>query len=525
MMNPVQQAKADAAKQRESDRQQLQQTYQQTPEQGLEQLQRADDDGLYLVDFDETLWLRNSTEMFLASIQPSWWAAIIIQLLGLLKPWRWFGDEDPEHRRDWIRLKVVLALCPGAVKRWQQQAPQLAAQHLNQQLVAVLRQKPQQNIRIVSFGFDFVLQPLLQALECSWPLQICLTMDDAVAIRERGKAQILTEQLGELALRRAVCITDSLLDRDLLAAVNTGILVKWPLASGDPAGMAPMLPLVFTKKVNRPTEQYFTRVILGHDYIGLVLAFVLVSSQPLLCAISLLLFVLAYFAIYETGYFENDRLGLLFEEKPRVSEQFKRLGHNFNPNFAWLCGLIIAIPAAYLASLGSSWLPAAFGVTGAAAVLAVWLTFVGFMVAVRTVFYWFNRTPVQGRILPMLLLQFARNCGYIVLFPTIISGGIFCLAWTLGKWVPYIIYRYGGSAMGYPNHLVTGLLFASMMLMVGLSSSAGFTPFVNWPTALISLYVGARAGKDLWSFRSRLKPLTPIAGRQIAAVTDNKECK
>ncbi|QIZ76079.1 hypothetical protein [Ferrimonas lipolytica] len=496
-------------------RQQLLTLYQVSPDKVVEAVASTDKARTLLVDFDETLWLRNSTETFLANIKPAFLLAIVVQFLNLLKPWRWRSGSDSEHYREVMRLKVILFLMPWAKGQWLQAAASLGPKYVNQDLLGALRQSGNTNIHVVSFGFSFIIEPLLAAIDPNFKLTMSSTFDNAVDLRQRGKAQTVVDQLGREAVEESVCITDSLLDQDLLQMAKVGLLCQWPAAKSELAGLSPMLPFVFTKKVNRPTEKYFTRVVLGHDYLALFLALVLVSSQPLLCAISLLLFVMAFFAIYETGYYENDRLGQLLEAKPRVSKQFIKLGHHFNPRFAWLCGALIALTAAWLASYGASWLPQYFELDGGAAVAAIWLVFMVFMVGVRAVFYAFNRTPVKGRIVPMLLLQVARNCGYFIIFPVAEAGALFCLAWALGKWFPYMIYRFGGSNIGYPNHLVTGLLMLSMVVMVGASHVDGFALFFNWPAAVVVLYVLIRAGKDLWSFRSQLKPMQPIAGREL----------
>ena len=68
--------------------------------------------GLVVLDFDETLWLRNSTESFLDSVRPRFLAAIVLQILGVLKPWRLFSNGKSSHYRDWIRVISVQIVAP-----------------------------------------------------------------------------------------------------------------------------------------------------------------------------------------------------------------------------------------------------------------------------------------------------------------------------------------------------------------------------------------------------------------------------
>ena len=49
-----------------------------------------------VLDFDETLWLRNSTEEFIRFARPSVIVAIVMQILGMLKPWRLISRDNPD---------------------------------------------------------------------------------------------------------------------------------------------------------------------------------------------------------------------------------------------------------------------------------------------------------------------------------------------------------------------------------------------------------------------------------------------
>ena len=49
-------------------------------------------DGLAVVDLDETLYLRNSTEHFVALAAPGFAPALVLRLLDTVAPRRWFGE-------------------------------------------------------------------------------------------------------------------------------------------------------------------------------------------------------------------------------------------------------------------------------------------------------------------------------------------------------------------------------------------------------------------------------------------------
>ncbi|USD36070.1 haloacid dehalogenase-like hydrolase [Ferrimonas sp. SCSIO 43195] len=480
--------------------------YRQTPEQALQNLAQLPDSTPLLVDFDDTLWLRNSTELFLASVAPKLLISIVLQLLDLLRPWRWIGGQEQRHYRDLIRIKVVLFVAPWAKRQWQKQAAEVGGRYLNRELYDLLlsRDNP---IYLLSYGFDFILAPLLDAMGCEWPLVVSSKLGSAIELRIKGKGAMAIEALGRETVRRSACVTDSLLDRDLLESCSVGIWVQWPESVAQRAGLDPMLPFVYLKKVKRPTESYFTRAILGHDYLTLLLVFAIANPYPWQTAACLLGFVLAYFCAYEVGYFENDRLGLRYEDKPKVSDNYRLLAGGFRPWFAWMWALVLAVFPAWLAAQGSSWLPEAFALQGAQATLLVWAVFVAFLVVVRCVFAWFNRIRETGRVVPMLILQLARTAGYLVLFSTSIVGVLFCVSHGLAKWIPYVVYRFGGSRKGMPNHLFNLLILVLLLGAVAISGGLSWQQLTQWHALVILAYAGLRAAKDLFGFRAHLSRL------------------
>lgn len=459
------------------------------------------------VDVDDTLWLSNSTEQFIASVQPSVLVALLLQLMDLLQPWRWFTGAEHRHYRDLYRVRALLILFPWCRKRWSRWVGQLGPELSNHRLVAILR-RHSGPIYLVSYGFDFILQPLLDAARVPWPLLVSSTLTNAVCLRQRGKARQIGQSLGNQELARGWCVTDSMLDRDLLEACAKGLLCRWPESRAVRAGMDPMLPFVYTKKVKRPTESYFTRAVMGHDYLTMVLVFGLASPEPLLACASLFLFLLAYFSAYEIGYAENDRLGLLYEAKPKVSEAFLRLGSAFRPWFAWVCAMFLALPAAWLAR-DLSWVPQVADLHGVEAAFSVWVSFMVLLLVVRATFYWFNRIRERGRSVPMLLLQLARTAGYFVVFSSSVVGALFCFTHGLSKWIPYVTYRFGGERKGMPLHLFNGLMLLMVLLICWASGAITREQLTQWHTLVILLYVAVRSAKDVWGFRAEMAPLRP----------------
>jgi phosphoserine phosphatase len=216
-----------------------------------------------VLDFDETLWLRNSTEMFLDSVRPRFLAAIVLQLLGIIKPWRLFGRSAAY--RDWIRVVAVLVVAPWSLARWRWQAAKLGPQYVNADLLAAVRARPIGETAVVSFGFAEIIRPLLTNIDQQLRLLESCTLRSGAKLRLEGKAKALERHMGSDRLRGAMAVTDSLADTDLLEVSAQGLLVEWPDAHYEQAGLKPLMPFVYLQRVKRPDENYIRNAIFGHD--------------------------------------------------------------------------------------------------------------------------------------------------------------------------------------------------------------------------------------------------------------------
>lgn len=85
----------------------------------LRNLQSPGDSGIAIVDFDETLFLPNSTVTYLEALRPRWLAAAVIGGLKVLRPWRWVPSwrADPVYHDYWLRILVTSVLMPWSLPR------------------------------------------------------------------------------------------------------------------------------------------------------------------------------------------------------------------------------------------------------------------------------------------------------------------------------------------------------------------------------------------------------------------------
>ena len=115
--------------------------------------------GPMLLDLDETLYLRNSTEDFIDTARPRLLALLLMRLLDVVKPWRWTGGQVT---RDVWRVRLIYMCLPWTANRWKHRVAALAVDFTNQRLMAALT--PSTQPIISTAGFLPIVAPLVAAL-------------------------------------------------------------------------------------------------------------------------------------------------------------------------------------------------------------------------------------------------------------------------------------------------------------------------------------------------------------------------
>ncbi|WP_343080287.1 haloacid dehalogenase-like hydrolase [Ostreiculturibacter nitratireducens] len=186
---------------------------------------------LFLVDFDETLWLRNSTEEFLSQARPAFVAATLLRMLDLARPWRvLFGRRRGQHFKDWMRVSAILVLMPWSYLGWRRIARRIGAQFANAPLEDLILAHRAERVVIVSNGFRILIAPLASGLRVREAELIAAPITHGGFWRAKGKKRAAEERLSGPALDSAVFVTDHEDDAELLGRVGTGVLCVWPEA-------------------------------------------------------------------------------------------------------------------------------------------------------------------------------------------------------------------------------------------------------------------------------------------------------
>ncbi|MBI3544986.1 MAG: hypothetical protein HY081_00095 [Gammaproteobacteria bacterium] len=420
-----------------------------------------DHGGTVLLDLDETLYLRNSTEDFIDSARPRLLALLLMRLLDVIKPWRWTGGEAT---RDVWRVRLIAACFPWVQNCWKNRVAKLAERFTNLRLLAALK-SPGKTPIITTVGFQPIVTPLVAALGLPHARIVAARLS-TFTDRCQGKLHMTVDALGQDTVRDALVLTDSPQDLSLLDACAHPLRTVWPEARYRRALNNVYLPGQYLTHVKRPGARYIVRGILQEDFAFWVLSSIALASLPLLHGLGLLFLLVSFWAIYERGYVDNDLIAARYEADPKLSAAFQDSPVATPRWQPWIWALVCGAIAIALLRWPQ---------TPVARDYIVWTAV---LLATHVWFALYNRFDKGTRVWMFAGLQFARSAAFIALVPIGFIGAAALGAHVLAKWVPYYIYRLGDKQWPEaPFHLIRLLFFVVLAAMLGFSQ--GFDSLVS----------------------------------------------
>lgn len=425
---------------------------------------------IFIVDFDNTLLLGNSTELFIDSALPRG-VAWLLAFLGKGTAGLFFGTSPRFYRWcDFFRVGFVVCGLPWSLFLWRRSAPKLLNERLNARIFDALQQRPGSTIVIASFGFRQLIKPLvpefpgghiLIASDLRPPFKNVRTQGKVAAVEERG-----------IGLAGALAVSDSADDNDLLARTARGYRIEWEIKDLRPPAY---FPLRFTAE-GKYTPITFVWLFLKQDLPVILLAYFSGWEKlPLL-----FLLYIAFLTVYEMGYYENDFSAAKLEKSPALNPGSARFQvYGIHP-WAWIWTLALTVGIGWLSSPHAALL---------------WL---GFLLVVRAVFYVYNKLPVQSRIPLYCVMQGGKYFGFwLVLTPCL--TGIFLLAAQMARMiVPYMTYRLTGKDTCKAFHKIRFVVFFGLLILAGLffwrTTAAQFLTVQAW---LIAAWVCWKADQEM----------------------------
>jgi hypothetical protein len=430
--------------------------------------------GPLLVDLDETLYLRNSTEDFIDTAVPAPLALLLIRILDVVKPWRWTGGDAT---RDVWRVRLISMFFPWTRARWRRRVLVLGPRFRNEALANALKSRGQP-FTVVTLGFAQIVAPLVEAMDLGDRELIACDLQTA-SHRVRGKLAMVRKFMDEATVAEAAVISDSGTDEDLFSACGNPLLVRWRNAAYRPALQDVYLPGQYLDRIKRPGSGALKSVLVD-DFPLWVLA-----SLPLVLTsgwgfIGIACLFVSFWAVYEVGYIENDQVAARFESEPQLTAQFRQFDLSTIGFRPW-------IYAACMGSLGvlclhhASWFD--LGLAGA--------SWVAVLLGTRVLYRLYNYSDKQTRAWLYLGLQALRVGTFAAVAPMNPVGALAAVARAASRWQIYLMYRKVRGTSGYdwtplPERTIALALFGMLMLFgafsgfVGLSSAGLCMLFLLW---------------------------------------------
>jgi hypothetical protein len=436
-------------------------------------------EGPILVDLDETLYLRNSTEDFIDGARPKLLALVLLRLFDVVRPWRWTGGEAS---RDVWRVRLILALFPWTARSWRARAPRLAKTFVNSDLLAAL-QRVTGPTYIVTVGFAGIVAPLAAAWGFSDAHLIACPL--SFGGRRRGKLQSALDSLGADCVRRALLVTDSLDDLPLLRHCARGIRTLWPGATYRRAFADVYLPGQYIAQIKHPGEHYLRRAVLQEDYIWWVLSSIALATTPVSHVVGLFLLLVSFWVIYEMGYADNDMIAAKYEAQPALTKEFHEFSVATPRIQPWAWSLAFAV--AGIAVIRREFPPPITDIV-------VWT---GGLVATSLWFGMYNRANKPTRVWMYAVLQLARTAIFVLIVPILPIGAMALAAQVLTRWTQYFIYRLVGKNWPMQAHFGITRLGTFVLLALILSMSLGWGVLLSWTTLMLVGWSIFRARREL----------------------------
>lgn len=477
----------------------------------IETIKSASRETPIILDFDETLFLRNSTEEYLNSLQPRFLGAILLFALSLIKPW-WLMPKAfrGEISRDWLRVLIATLLFPWTPFLWRLRSKRLANLHGNTALLEALNASPKDNIVIASNGFDFIIRPIANQLDLPVKQLIACRFWQGAVDRHLGKKALLAEVLSPDALSQDVVVTDSIDDELLLQSVAKPCLTQWPSAKYIRAMGDFYIPFFYTDRVKQPGEQYIVKVILAEDLLFVVLCTSWLSNHPIVHAVGMTFLMSAFWCIYELGYMENDVIAEKLEANPKLSPTYLKYKSRINFWQPWIWALLFSLPGVALLQIAKGdfqWTLATIGNSfnqidnnQMLQALGVWAVLLG---ALRLTYVVYNYVNKPTRVWLYPILQGYKCFGFLAVTSTNLIGSLLFLALCLSRWMLYLIYRYGKGSWYKVGQVLRCVIFASLVLTAAIGTQ-DISLLLSWQAWIIFILTGLKAQRE---FRAIVKEL------------------
>lgn len=456
---------------------------------------------ILILDFDHTLFLSNSTEEYLSCAYPSILTGLVLALIEGLKPWRLFpGDNSRFVYRDAIRVLLVTILFPWTILVWKLRAPKISSKYINYELLCSLELSNWKTIIIATNGFKFIVSSLLNCFE-DFQVDILVSCEFSSvhkSVRKYGKLKVIESLDADfIDFSKSTFITDNEDDLDLMSEVDNPISLTWEKAKHFRACENTYIPFVYTEGSDRGNSGHFVKVVLLTNYLILLLTYGFSTNISLNVIISLFLFSISFWCIYEAGYYENDFYEINYESTKGAGKKSLKFKDYPIETGAWIWSLGLGFTGILTLNYGEL-----LNLTQPKEYFITWLVWASWLLIVRLTFRAYNYSKVKLRILIYPILQVFRLSGPLIFMPLNILGVFLIISQAISRWVWYLVYRTGGDRKNVPHHIVLLFILLSLTILYILSSGDVSILF-TWQFLFILLWSLARSKPQIESLFSK----------------------
>lgn len=483
-------------------------------DEALKRMEHLDSNQRLVVDFDQTLFLRNSSQEFIRMARPYLFGTILYKIVEILHPWTWFSkSKNRSDTRDWFHVWVVTIFFPWTWLIWRYKAKQMAEIWTNDELGSVIRKREKRYNILSSQGFMPIIKPVLEHMDVEFGKIDACRLFGGYSDRMLSKVTRVRDMIGHTVTNRSAVITDSEDDRTLLKYVDVPLLVEWP-SSDVRSVTSHYIPFYYMYKVKHKGFAPILRDILFVDLLLLLLAFSWISPIPFLHGIGIAAFFMSFLLIYEIGYMENDEVAYELEASPVLGSNFeeKRDYISYVEPWFWALGMTFIGAGIFktidvLASQGTTSIPDVlasplFSVFGGVYTNSELYILVGtwaiVLSAQRFVFRLYNYADKMTRTWINPFLQSFKSLMFMTISTSNLVGAVALLCQAFSRSFGYFLYRWSRKTWpGDEVYLARFIMFPTVLFILGNALGTHYKEFMNFQSLIIVLWISSRAIKPL----------------------------
>jgi hypothetical protein len=384
----------------------------------------------------------------------------------------------------------------------------------NESLLQSLRDGRTDTLLISSYGFRFLLLPVLQQMNLPpFRLDACgfwMGMRDRATEKHERLIQHL---LPQDTLRLSLLVTDSRDDETLAEQVAASFFLRWMSVKTEAIFIC-YIPFYYLVKIKCLGWRFVRSVLIFDEYVLLALCYSMVQPIFLAHVAGVFLLLLSFWIIYEVGYMENDIVAERFEVDPVLNELYTKNKNRICFVEPWFWAVTLAAPGVTLVQWGNGnpvfaqwWEEGIFSRTPTAAdffmPFSVWILV---LIVLRLVYYGYNHVDKLSRVWIYLPLQLLKSFGFLAVSTSTPAGIVAMISQALGRWVVYLVYRVSRLPfLGTPAaHIIRLIIYAVCIGGLALVDWEWMQPHLVQVSAILVWFL-FRARRILWDTGRQVK--------------------